>query len=42
MRTSAQVCKVSLGVKCDVSIIQPINQLQFVLVTFFGKVLNGV
>ena len=40
MGAAAEICKIALGVKRDLSVIQTLQEIQFVLIPFFRKVLN--
>ena len=41
MWAAAQIGKISLGIKSDVAIFKPPEQIQFVLISFFFKITNS-
>ncbi len=42
MRSAAQVCKISLGIECDLAIIQPLQQVEFVFIFFITEIFYRV
>ena len=41
MRSTAQIGKISLGIKSYFTIMQILKQVQFVFIIFRGEILNG-